>query len=81
MLGAVLALLALAACTSVGGGEEIRVVSGERAGEMFSNRRCQGGAGQEVTFVVKNEGNQDHEFESDEAGSKRLLYREAASGG
>ena len=74
ILSSVLALLALAACTSVGGGEEIRVVSGERAGEMFFEPKViKVAPGEEVTFLVKNEGDQDHEFESDEAGIEEVI--------
>ena len=64
-----LALLALAACTSVGGGREIPVVADESDGEMsFQPKAIKVAPGEEVTFVIKNEGDQDHEFESDEAG-------------
>ena len=74
MLSAGLALLALAACTSVGGGREIPVVSGERAGEMFFEPKViKVAPGEEVTFLVKNEGDQDHEFESDEAGIEEVI--------
>jgi uncharacterized cupredoxin-like copper-binding protein len=74
ILSAALALLALAACTSVGGGEEIPVVADETAGTMsFEPKVIKVAPGQEVTFVVKNEGDQDHEFESDEAGIEEVI--------
>ncbi len=74
ILSAALALLALTACTSVGGGEEIPVVANETAGAMsFEPKLIKVAPGQEVTFVVKNEGNQDHEFESDEAGIEEVI--------
>ena len=74
MLSAVLALLTFAACTSVGGGEEIPVVADETAGAMsFEPKVIKVAPGQEVTFVVKNEGDQDHEFESDEAGIEEVI--------
>jgi uncharacterized cupredoxin-like copper-binding protein len=69
-----LALLAFAACTSVGGGGEIPVVADETAGAMsFEPKVIKVAPGQEVTFVVKNEGNQDHGFESDEAGIEEVI--------
>ena len=74
ILSSVLALLALAACTSVGGGEEIPVVADETVGAMsFEPKVIKVAPGEEVTFVVKNEGDQDHEFESDEAGIEEVI--------
>ena len=73
-LSAALALLAFAACTSVGGGEEIPVVADETGSAMsFEPKVINVAPGQEVTFVVKNEGDQDHEFESDEAGIEEVI--------
>jgi uncharacterized cupredoxin-like copper-binding protein len=73
-LCAALAILAFAACTSVGGGEEIPVVADENGGRMsFEPKVINVAPGQEVTFVVKNEGDQDHEFESDEAGIEEVI--------
>ena len=60
-----------AACglTAVGGGEEIYIVAGERDGGMyFEPDVITVAAGAEVTFVIKNEGKADHEFESNERG-------------
>jgi len=73
-LGAVLALLAVAACTSVGGGREIPVVADETVGKMsFEPKVIKVAPGEEVTFVVKNEGDQDHEFESAEADIEEVI--------
>ena len=61
----------LAACglTAVGGGEEIYIVAGEDGGGMyFEPAVITVPADAEVTFVVKNEGAVDHEFESNERG-------------
>jgi uncharacterized cupredoxin-like copper-binding protein len=63
--------LVFAGCslTAVGGGEEIPIVAGERDGEMFFEPDVITiSAGAEVTFVIKNEGIVDHEFESIEKG-------------
>jgi uncharacterized cupredoxin-like copper-binding protein len=58
----------------VGGGEEIPVVADETAdGMSFEPKMIKVAPGQEVTFVVKNEGAQDHEFESDEAGIEEVI--------
>lgn len=74
ILGAVIALLALAACTGVSGGREIPVVADEQDGEMyFEPKVIEVAPGEEVTLVVKNEGEQDHEFESDEAGIEEVI--------
>ncbi len=66
-----LAGLLLAGCSlaAVGGGEEIYIVAGERDGELyFEPNVITVSAGAEVTFVIKNEGSVDHEFESIEKG-------------
>ena len=71
-----LLLLALAATiaascglTAVGEGEEILVRAGERDGEMyFEPKRIVVPVGATVTFVIRNEGKLDHEFESAERG-------------
>ena len=63
-------LLSLAACT-VGSGREIGIAAGERNSNpamYFEPKRVTVRAGETVTFVVRNEGTVDHEFESDEAG-------------
>jgi uncharacterized cupredoxin-like copper-binding protein len=58
----------------VGGGEEIPVVADETAGAMsFEPKVIKVAPGQEVTFVVKNEGNQEHESESDEADIEEVI--------
>jgi uncharacterized cupredoxin-like copper-binding protein len=60
-----------AACglTAVGKGQEIAVRAGERGTEMyFEPQRIVVPAGATVTFVITNEGTQDHEFESAEEG-------------
>lgn len=65
------AALASAACglTAVGEGQEIHVRAGERDGEMyFEPKRIVVPTGATVTFVIENEGKQDHEFESVEEG-------------
>ena len=62
---------ALAGCSiaAVGGGEEILIVAGERDGGMyFEPSAVTVPIGKEVTFVIKNEGSIDHEFESIEKG-------------
>lgn len=66
-----LAPLAFAGCslTAVGGGEEILITAGERGGRMhFEPSVVTVPAGAKVTFVIKNEGSVDHEFESPESG-------------
>jgi uncharacterized cupredoxin-like copper-binding protein len=63
--------MTLAGCslTAVGGGEEIRIVGGERDGEMyFEPDVITVPAGAEITFVIVNDGRVDHEFESNEKG-------------
>jgi len=63
-------LLSLAACT-VASGREIGIAAGERNSNpamYFEPKRVTVRAGEKVTFVVRNEGTVDHEFESDEAG-------------
>lgn len=70
--GFTVAALVMAGCslTAVGGGVEIPVTAGERGdGRMyFEPDVITVTAGTEVTFVIRNEGKQDHEFESIEAG-------------
>lgn len=66
-----LVLLVAAGCTltAVGGGEEIYIFAGERDGGMyFEPTEITVSAGAKVTFVIKNEGSVDHEFESGEKG-------------
>lgn len=66
-----LVVLALSGCslTAVGGGEEITIVAGERDGAMYYEPDViTVPAGVRVTFVIKNEGGVDHEFESTEKG-------------
>lgn len=64
--------LLLAACglTAVGGGQEIEIVAGERPdGSMYYEPAViTVPAGAQVTFVIRNEGEMDHEFESTEKG-------------
>jgi len=58
--------------TTVSGGEEITIVAGERSdGMFFEPAEITVATGARVTFVIKNEGSQDHEFES---------YREGEAG-
>ena len=68
------AALLLSGCslTTVAGGDEITIVAGEsRDGMSFEPDVITVEAGDEVTFVIKNEGSVDHEFES---------YREGEAG-
>ncbi|MEK7873721.1 MAG: cupredoxin domain-containing protein, partial [Chloroflexota bacterium] len=68
-------LLSLAACT-VGSGREIGIVAGERNSNpamYFEPKRVTVRAGETVSFVVKNDGVVDHEFESDEAGIEEVI--------
>ena len=61
------AALLLSGCslTTVAGGDEITIVAGEgRDGMFFEPSEITVGPGARVTFVIKNEGSQDHEFES-----------------
>lgn len=63
--------VAATACslTAVGEGRQIVVRAGERGGAMyFEPGHITVRAGETVTFVVENEGRQDHEFESIEQG-------------
>ncbi len=63
--------LLISACslTAVGGGQEIRVIAGEDKYRMyFQPDQITVAAGAEVTFVIENEGSQDHEFESGQKG-------------
>ena len=58
--------------TEVSGGEEITITAGERSdGMFFEPSELTVAPGARVTFVIKNEGSQDHEFES---------YREGEAG-
>jgi len=51
--------------TTVSGGEEITIIAGERSdGMFFEPAEITVAPGARVTFVIKNEGSQDHEFES-----------------
>ena len=51
--------------TEVSGGEEITIVAGERSdGMFFDPAEITVAPGARVTFVIKNEGKVDHEFES-----------------
>ena len=51
--------------TAVGGGQEISIVAGEnRDGMYFQPDEITVATGAKVTFVIKNEGQVDHEFES-----------------
>jgi uncharacterized cupredoxin-like copper-binding protein len=71
-----LALLVFAGCslTSVGSGQEMRVTAAERGGTMsLKPEVITVRVGAEVTFAVENEGSQDHEFESPEAGIEEIL--------
>ena len=61
------AALLLSSCslTAVGGGEEITITAGERSdGMFFEPAEIAVAPGADITFVIKNEGSQDHEFES-----------------
>ena len=58
--------------TEVSGGQEIQVTAGERSdGMFFDPAEITVAPGARVTFVIKNEGSVDHEFES---------YREGEAG-
>ena len=63
-------LLTGCSLTTVSGGQEIEIVAGERTdGSMyFEPAEVTVPVGAEVTFVVRNEGQADHEFESAEKG-------------
>ena len=69
--------------TSVSGGEEIHIVAGERSdGMFFEPAAITVDAGAQVTFVIKNEGNVDHEFESyrdGEAGIDEIIIPPGAT--
>jgi len=66
-----LGLALLAACAGEGRqGREIAITIGEY---FFRPERVTVAAGERVTFVVRNEGRLDHEFESDEAGIEEVL--------
>ena len=74
-----LGLLLTAACGEVGnasGGQEIRISAGERSGGrqlFFDPQEVTVPAGTQVTFVVKNVGSEDHEFESKESGIEEVV--------
>lgn len=63
-------LLTACALATVGGGQEIQIIAGEREdGTMyFEPSVITVPAGTKVTFVIKNVGKLDHEFESPEKG-------------
>ncbi len=68
---ACIAFVAFAGCSlvAVGHGEEIHILAGERGEELyFEPAEITVPAGAEVTFVIRNEGSLDHEFESAEKG-------------
>ena len=73
------AALAFSACslTAVGGGQEITVTARETEdGMSFEPAVITVEAGDEVTFVIKNAGTVDHEFESiaeGEAGIEEII--------
>lgn len=72
---AALLLLALAGCT-VASGREIGIAAGERNSNpamYFEPKRVTARAGENVTFVVRNDGAVDHEFESGEAGIGEVI--------
>jgi len=79
------AALLLSSCslTAVGGGEEITITAGERSdGMFFEPAEVTVAPGAKVTFVIKNEGSQDHEFESGgegEAGIGEILIPPGAT--
>ena len=55
--------------TEVSGGDEITITAGERSdGMFFEPAEITVAPGAKVTFVIENEGSQDHEFESIEEG-------------
>lgn len=55
--------------TEVAGGQEIEIVAGEgQDGMFFEPEVITVETGQKVTFVIKNQGSVDHEFESVEEG-------------
>jgi uncharacterized cupredoxin-like copper-binding protein len=63
--------LLLSGCSlaTVSGGDEIRIVADEHGdGMSFEPSEITVAPGTKVTFVIKNEGSVDHEFESIEAG-------------
>ena len=69
--------------TTVSGGEEITIVAGERSDGMYLEpSEITVAAGAKVTFVVKNEGKVDHEFESGgdrEAGIDEIIIPPGAT--
>ncbi|MDO8530588.1 MAG: cupredoxin domain-containing protein [Dehalococcoidia bacterium] len=67
-----LGLLLTTACGEVSnasGGQEIIITAGERSGgrQFFEPQEVTVPAGARVSFVIKNVGSEDHEFESEEA--------------
>ena len=68
---------------TVGGGQEITIIAGEnRDGMYFQPDEVTVAPGAKVTFVIKNEGSQDHEFESGgegEAGIGEILIPPGAT--
>ena len=69
--------------TTVSGGEEITIVAGERSdGMFFEPAEITVTPGARVTFVIKNEGSVDHEFESyrdGEAGIDEIIIPPGAT--
>ena len=69
--------------TTVSGGEEITIVAGERSdGMFFEPAEVTVAPGARVTFVIKNEGSVDHEFESyrdGEAGIDEIIIPPGAT--
>jgi len=69
--------------TEVSGGEEITIVAGERSdGMFFEPAEITVTPGARVTFVIKNEGSVDHEFESyrdGEAGIDEIIIPPGAT--
>lgn len=56
-------------------GREVSVVAGEADGKRmyFEPGEIRVRAGERVTFIIRNDGKLDHEFESDEAGIEEVL--------
>ncbi len=72
---AVLVALLLVACGGASGGREIAISQRELSGgqQSLEPKTVTIKAGEKVIFVVKNEGAQDHEFESDEASIEEIV--------
>ncbi|MDP2675895.1 MAG: cupredoxin domain-containing protein [Dehalococcoidia bacterium] len=85
VFASLLAALVFSGCslTKVSGGEEIQITAGERSGGMYLEpSEITVTAGADVTFVIKNEGSQDHEFESyrdGEAGIDEIIIPPGAT--